>query len=208
MKIKLLLFAVLLCTTSAFSQLLTFEFSGSVSEISIGEETENVPDVAVGQSFTGWFSYDNSVDGVENPHDISNSYGYDQITSAHVNVGDILISYNSQPVEIYVDNDQYNSREDRNEDHFYYNFYTQIPEFGSNYVHSHISFIDTTALAFDGFDLPTSFDLTAFDIAQLYIVQSPGFGITAQIDEITLIPEPCTLAMLALGGVLIRRRRA
>ena len=203
MRVKLLLFAFVLCTASAFSQLVTFEFSGSVSEIFTDGEGI-IPDISVGESFSGQFSYDDSAEGT--PY--GSSIQYNQTASAQISIGEIFISYNSQPVEIYVDNDLYAIREDRNEDHFKYQFNTLISEFESDNIYCRIGFSDYTASAFDSFDLPVSFNLTEFDIAKLTIFRdTPRYKVTAQIDEITLVPEPCTLAMLALGGVLIRKRR-
>ena len=204
MRTMVLFFMVVFCATSAFSQLVTFEFSASVSSFS-ADETGVVPDISVGESFTGWFSYDNSVDGV--PYDTTTQYT--QTSSSEISIGDILISHMNQSVEIGVTNDYYNSREDRVEDQLSYRFWTLVPELGQDEIFCSVSFFDYTALAFDSFELPTSLDMTEFDNATIFLYRStPSFSIHGQIDSITLVPEPATLAMLALGGLLIRRRRA
>ncbi len=41
-----------------------------------------------------------------------------------------------------------------------------------------------------------------------YGVQNPDVGTTYSIDYIEVVPEPATLAILGLGGLLLRRRRA
>ena len=209
MNVKTKLLLVIVCaafTIPAAAQKLTFEFTASVSEIYTGLST-TVPDVSLGQSVTGWFSYDDSVTGViDTSLGVSNRYNYDQIASIQVNVGDILISHLYQPVEIDVDNNQYDLREERNEDHFLYRFDTSVPQWGDLYCD--VRFLDATALAFDSFALPSSFDLTEFDIAEFYFSRSiTQLTVQCQIEEITFVPEPATLSLLAGGGLALLRRK-
>jgi hypothetical protein len=207
MKPILSLLMMFICAASATGQMLVFEFSGSVSSFI---NPKNVPgSIYTGQPVTGWFSYDNSVDGaIDTSLGTTNRYNYGQVASVQVYIGDILISHLNKSVEIDVDNDQYNIRSDRNEDHFIYRFKTIVPEFGTDVISGDFYFFDYAATVFDSFALPTSFDLAAFDITEFHFSRNiQQFSVSCQIDDIILIPEPATMMFLAFGGLLLQKRR-
>lgn len=207
MKPILSLLMMFICAASATGQMLVFEFSGSISSFM---NPQNVPSsIYTGQPITGWFSYDNSVDGViDTSLGTTNRYNYDQVASVQVYIGDILISHLNKSVEIDVDNGQYNIRSDRNEDHFIYRFKTIVPEFGTDVISGDFYFFDYTATIFDSFALPTSFDLSAFDITEFHFSRNiQWFSVSCQIDEIILIPEPITILFFGIGGLMLHTKR-
>lgn len=206
MKKIFVLLTILIFATNCVSEILTFEFTGSVSSIDKGYGS-TVPDVSIGQPVIGTFSYDTSVPGVIDPL-VNDRYNYDQTGSLEVSVGDIVISHINEPVEIDVDNDAYNIREERYEDHFYYRLTTTVAEFGPDDINCDVRFLDNlNATAFDSFELPTSFDLSDFDIAEFYFHRSiEWFTVHCQIDQISLVPEPVSIVLFSLGGLLLRKR--
>lgn len=55
--------------------------------------------------------------------------------------------------------------------------------------------------------LQTGLDLTGFKNVITAATYIPGFGSTSQNFDLEVVPEPSSLALLGLGGLLIARRR-
>jgi hypothetical protein len=199
----------LVCFSNVRAQVYTFEFSGHI--YSSGGQYSNIPQALrniEGQNFSGWFQYDDSISPViENAGTVYERYHYDQIASIEVNLDHLSTSHINSPVSISVDNNRYEPRSRMYYDYFSYSFISVLPDYGS--AEYQMYFRDTTGTAFNSFALPTSFDLSDFqaDVFNIYMgtVNNPihFYGL---VDTIALVPEPASLLLFSLGGLLIRRK--
>ncbi len=69
---------------------------------------------------------------------------------------------------------------------------------------------DSSGAALSSDALPLSLDLGDFDTGQFTLALSFGFldiDVTAELTSFSIVPEPASLALLALGGLTLLRRR-
>ena len=55
--------------------------------------------------------------------------------------------------------------------------------------------------------LPESLNLADFELSELHVIDNSGIEFNGTITSLTLVPEPCTLLLLGLGGLALRVRR-
>lgn len=200
MKRRMLVMSLIItCSLNVFADVLIYEFSGHINEIN---ENENnvLGDIQTGQSFSGWFSYSTSVPD-QRP---DTNYGtYHQDASIQIDIGGLTLSYLDDFVYVRTQNGI-------SEDSF--GFAVDAQQGDYNFTYFGLELIDSEAGVFDTDAIPLALDLSHFDSPVFILSGSHGpyvdyFSLRGQITSLELVPEPCTLAMLALGGFLIRRRR-
>lgn len=200
---KRILFLIIICCASkvVFADVV-FEFSGYIDQIN--ENTNNaILDAIVGQPFNGWFSYSSVPDWL--PDDMYGSYGQD--ASITVVLGTTTYSYIDKSVFIRVtDSSPYYN------DKFRFSVDADLDEYINCSVFG-IELTDSTSTAFDSDELPENLDLSAFDSTFFNMIgcrraDTSCFDVRGNITNLTLIPEPTMLLMLAFGGLVIRRKKS
>lgn len=174
------------------------EFSGYID--SITSNPGNVlGDLVLGQAFSGLLSYSDVPD--QNPG--SNNYGnYSQDASISVDLGTKTVSY----IDDYVYINVYNGTSDE------FDFAVDGGEVDFNFTYFGISLIDSTASVYDDASLPMEFDISDFDSRRfkIYGYALPNwdwFEVDGEITHIAVVPEPGTVLLFCLGGLIFRRRK-
>ncbi len=186
---------ILIASISSTVVAVTIEFTGYIDEI-----THNPGNLVLDQVFSGTLSYSNVPDQVPE----FDTYGrYDQNTSITVDFSTETISYLNGQIEVSVTNDieddfWFAVQNGANQD---YNFNT----FG-------LSLGDSTASVYNSDTLPMDFDLGDFDFTKLLLYGytldgNEPISVTGQITQFTVVPEPATIMLLSLGGIMFRRKR-
>ena len=162
----------------------------------------------IGTQMTGYCTYDPETADDE---DGSSYYGKYNIDSLSMSIGDYIFADNpattpSPEFEIWVTDMCYRVR---SADGMVY--INNIPQ---SYDNANVTLFDLGNFSTGGPDdeLPTSFpDISFFSGRNRFEVYYSdldiSFNVTGVIDSITVIPEPSTMCLLGLGGLLLRRRR-
>lgn len=199
---KLLYISMILGITWMASGELIFEFSGYVD--SIDYNNNNVIDVAMGQQLTGWFSYE-----IVSDQDSSISGGdYFQVNaSMSMTLGNQTVEYLNDFVYLGTRNNDWEGK-----DNFSFMVDSGLPAYAGLWMH--IILDDSTGTAFSSDELPTQLDLTKFDSKRFLFAGNKindgaydYFDIKGALTHLTVIPEPTTLSLLALGAFLAGRRK-
>jgi PEP-CTERM motif len=182
---------------SSNGSVLTFSLSGTISA------ANEIPGVAVGDSFTGSIIYDTNTptSGPPIQEGVGTKQFYQSTDLASPNLLELTIngttfSTSTPAVSLFVQNGTNNQLAD---------------VFGI--VGGQLSFAlsDGTATTFSNTALPTSLDLSKFSESDVEFGNSDVDGFEAQITNFQqiIVPEPSTLTLLALGvvGLAAARRR-
>lgn len=224
-RLTLATLAILLAASAADGAPITFKISGVVTDAS-----GNLPlpeSIAEGVPYTALVTYNLGVADT-NPDPIHGRFDHPAgMSSIAVNMnGAVFASALTSPAEIHVDNDRPTL------------FYIGFPPFpsmpGDNiYLHwngmtgpghydelnARLLLADPSGEALTSDELPTAIDAEAFGVRWIQIAgrhqNEAGafnpFSITMRIDSISVVPEPSSLALAAVGAVamltLVSRRR-
>lgn len=176
----------LLLAGVAGAQLVTYAFTGTVDKVNFN--TNNAfPEGYVGRSFSGWFSFSSD--------------------SRTTEIGSMAFSIGS--FQSPVINDRLYPPVSLPSIYFYYYERTGNYDFGR----TGFTFANYSGPAF-GSKLPTDIALSMFSAVRFSIqgskivngVYSGNFDISGPVSTLQLIPEPATIALLAAGGLLLRKR--
>ena len=186
----------------------SYNFSGTVTNASLNEIQDPLPQINVGDNFTGIFSFefDPSLQDMQ-PYD-SNIGIYDTQGYYKILFSDFVLSSNIQG---YVPVNIFNNNEDKI---IFYDFQPDAGVYTSDDFK--LEFVDENGIAFGNDYLPSGLNLTAFsDISIWFDIYGPsGFEnplsygeVFGRIDSIysspTPIPEPSTGFMALIGLCLI-----
>lgn len=181
----------------AFALVYDYEFSGYVSQVT--NSNNAIPGVYVNQPFTGIFSYSSM------PY--SSTGIYDQYASLTINLGSFTLTHTDKftyvTVVSYPDTSTYIGKKDS------FTFHASGTQGLYTYNRSGITLSDSTRTAFSSVALPELLQLSAFNLAQMNLTGNKGtdtFNIIGNINNMTLVPEPATLLLLAAALPLLRRR--
>lgn len=187
MKRFLCMTAVLLVPAVAPAEMVTYHFAGTIDTINFND-SDAFPEGDIGQSFTGWFSYSSD--------------------SRDTEIGEIAFSIGSFQSDVL--NDRLYPVE--NPDAMYMYFYGTQGDY--DFARTGFAFTDTSGQVFDTSDdqLPTQLSLSTFDSSVFrilgYKTSVGNFYISGPLTTLTLVPEPATISLLALGAVALLRKRA
>ncbi len=191
--------AVLFLSALVPAQLYTYQFTGTITHISAN--SAGLP-VQLDQAFTGWFSFNRVNDQNNNP-DVAE---YNQNASISLTLPNTALSLTSQWTEIYMFNDLYGHRDDT------FGFKAKGSNSGYQFNAFQILLVDTKDTAFSNTDLPPVLSPGNFTQRSLILkgtsVSNPDltFNVTGELTSVTLVPEPATITILALGALAFRRR--
>jgi len=196
----LALLAVLTVPAIAVAELYTYRFTGTVTTVA-----DNTAGLSIdqGQTFTGFFSFNDVNDG-NNNGDVAE---YNQNASISLYLPNITLALSNQPTQIYMYNDTNGLRADT------FGFLAQGRQAGYQFSAFYVHLIDTTDRAFANTDLPPVLNVSGFTQHTLTLTGASAadpaltFNIIGDLTEVTRVPEPATLALLALGALALRRRR-
>jgi hypothetical protein len=176
-----------------------FEFSGYVDSINYNEN--NVIDVTMGQQLTGWFSYEIVPD--LNSNTSVGEYFQDNASMS--------MTLGTETVE-YLNDFVYLRTYDQSTDNFSFMVDSTLPGYAGIWMH--IILDDSTGTVFSSDALPTSLELAEFDSARFVFAgnkfnndQYDSYYIQGDVTDLVAVPEPTTLTLLTLGGMLIRKRK-
>lgn len=202
--VVLMSLAIVAFASLSASAVYKYEFQGFVYDL--GNYEDHEIDISYYQSFTGWFSF--SID-----HETKDFNPY---ASIFVDFG------NYQMASIYTDTyiDLYNSS---HKDEF--RLIPRNKEQGLYYFQDFsLNFEDLTGTAFDDRYLTKPLNFLDFDYIGLnlrgrqniegvqydYLKRFKMTGVITDlvfVNELKNVPEPCTIAILGLGGLLLRRKK-
>lgn len=197
--------STLLVATATKGDVIRYEYAGTVSLIFGGSFYGITPEV--GDPITGTFTYDTSIVGTQDgPY--ATIYEDPQSSQLGLTLRGITVTsdtgyrmevYNNAPV---VDFQIVNSDSRVN--------------VGGSGVHAgsiQFEFLDPTGRAFGGQSVPTHLDLSSFTVTQgeLNNLGESGLfsGVVFSIDSLTVVPEPSTFTLVAIGsiGLVVWSRR-
>ncbi len=174
------------------------EFSGYIDTIT-SNPGNVLGDLILDQAFSGLLSYSDVPD--QNPS--QDRFGvYNQDASISVDLGTQTLSYIDD--HVYISTDNYTSDEFR--------FSVDGGDVDFNFTTFGITLIDSTGSVYDDDSLPMEFDLLDFDSRRLKIhgyalPNYDWFEVDGEITHIAVVPEPGTIILVGLGGLVLRRRK-
>lgn len=185
---------------AALGDLYKYQFTGSVTTI-----TANTAGLAIeaDQSFTGWFTFRDVPD--QNTGSVDVAY-YNQNASISLTLPAISLSLIDKYAGISMVRDLYDTRNDG------FNFNIAAAGSGLQFTDFRIVLVDQSNTAFLNTTLPANLDPAKFTTHELQLKGSlisdisKTFNITGNLSTVTLVPEPATLALLALGALALRRK--
>lgn len=192
---RMLYFIVgVLFPVTTYAQTVTYQFSGVIDTVTRNDNGV-FPEGHPGQAFGGWFSYTSESRTTEQGS-VAFTLGtlQSQVIDDRCVVG--MINNTANYRGSYVD---------------YLSFFMYDNDGEFNYSRTGLVFADYSRTVFNSGDpLPMFLSLSMFDIADFSISGNKGtnyFVMDGHLTDLTLVPEPATLSLLAMGGVLIRRKK-
>ena len=202
--VAMLLLCVLAQTTQAY--VIEIAFEGVVDE-ALGIPDEWLPDVAVGTRFTGTYKYDSDAEALEIQEGIAEYYNYGSPYGITVYIGNLV--YQTDPVNgrfsVIVEDNQGTPSEDRYAIGSNPNLLPNA-EAGADYIIVW-RLSDVGGNAIDDISLPliapvlnewTAYN--SFEINGPICTPSASYRILGHVTDVTLIPEPAMLSLLAFGA--------
>ena len=191
----ILLLFLLTCT---FANTVTFKFEGYIDVI---EENTDDEIFYEGQYFEGYFSYSLVPD--QEPRDGDGEYN--QNASLSVTLDSTILPYFNDFVYLRVNNNSSYFNADR------FLFSVDNSQGDYNFYNFGLELLDSSSSVFDSDALPINLNLTAFDTNIFYFYGSDtsydNFEAKGHITQLKLIPEPCSVALVGIGGFLVFWRK-
>ncbi len=194
----LLLLSIVIPTSA---EMVKYNFSGYLTEL-LENQNNHLGDLQPGEAFFGSFSYSTTPDMYFDEY-------YFQPSIVILTIGTKTLTYMDEAfIRIYNENHP-------TKDGDLFDFAMDGSTYqGYNLTGSRITLSDSTGTVFNDRSLPLILTYDDFDKAAIGINGRYGdypnweyFSFTGQVTEMTLIPEPVTLALFALGGLILRRKK-
>ncbi|MCJ7777770.1 MAG: PEP-CTERM sorting domain-containing protein [Sedimentisphaerales bacterium] len=215
MKTKIITLALVTCCWACLNQAqavpITIEITGEVTNFSDGTGLLNT--IHVGSIFSGSYTYDTSTPDTNPALDLGDYFHYNTPCGIDLTVGGFVFKTDPNNIKLLVEVSNNYSYQDNYLVRSYNNLFLYN---GVDVDHISWQLDDYSGTALSSTALPTTAPvLSDWDYNNLIISGGIGgtppcyektFAISAEVTSVVLIPEPMSLFLFGLGGLLIRKR--